>query len=255
MAQPSVTLYFNSRKRSAADDLCSRKNKIIHLEESHDTHHEAATTKLIDKKILLNDLTTIEPRSSPRIHANTKNKIISGSIADGKKSTTATKRRSCLKRSDTLKKDDVNQPKIVQFTLAGPLSPKKRPRSNDDKLSAILGSLGHQTVVQKEMELHTPTKEQQLAEAKAEQQKQAVQNLSLGEIKQKIIKSDRLKELKESLSKLRAMDESRQKCIKLSGDLSSNFDRNAVMSPQKSDAVQGKNLKQFDCIELEVLSR
>ncbi len=244
MAQPSVTLYFNSRKRSAADDVCTRKSKIIHLEESH----ESQATILNDKKILVNDLTTIEPKASPRLNANTRNKI----VTDGKKSN-AIRRRSCIKRSDQQKVES-NQPKIVRFTLAGALSPKKKLK-DDAKLSAIFGKMDN--VVQKEMDLHTPTKEQQLAEAKAEQEKQAVQNMSLGEIKRKIIKSDRLKDLKESLGKLRAMEESRQKCIKLNGKLASNFERDPPLPAitQKTGGTPAKNLKQFDCIELEVLSR
>lgn len=248
MAQPSVTQYFNSRKRSAADDVCTRKSKIIHLEESHDSQ----ATILNDKKIVLNDLTTIEPKASPRINRNTKNKIVAGLIADGKKSN-AIRRRSCIKRSDQQKAES-NQPKIVRFTLAGALSPKKKQK-DDVKLSAVFGNL--ENVIQKEAELHTPTKEQQLAEAKAEQEKQALHNMSLGEIKRKIIKSDRLKDLKESLSKLRAMDESRQKCIKLNGKLSNNVDRDPPLPAltHKADGVLGKNLKQFDLIELEVLSR
>lgn len=248
MAQPSVTLYFNSRKRSAADDVCTRKSKQIHLEESHDSQ----ATILNDKKIVLNDLTTIEPRASPRLIGNTKNKTVAGLIADGRK-THAIKRRSCIKRSDQ-QKAEANQPKIVRFTLAGALSPKKKQK-DDTKLSAIFGSM--ESVVQKETELHTPTKEQQLAEAKAEQEKQALQNMSLGEIKRKIIKSDRLKDIKESLNKLRAMEENRQQCIKLNGKLTSNFDREPPLPalPQKADGSVGKNLKQFDCIELEVLSR
>lgn len=248
MAQPSVTLYFNSRKRSAADDVCTRKSKLIHLEESHDSQ----ATILNDKKILLNDLTTIEPRASPRLIGNTKNKTVAGLIADGRKSS-AIKRRSCIKRSDQ-QKAETNQPKIVRFTLAGALSPKKKQK-DDAKLSAIFGSM--ESVVQKETELHTPTKEQQLAEAKAEQEKQALQNMSLGEIKRKIIKSDRLKDIKESLSKLRAMEENRQQCIKLNGKLTSNFERDPPLPalPQKADGSVAKNLKQFDCIELEVLSR
>lgn len=249
MAQPSVTQYFNSRKRSAADDVCTRKSKIIHLEGSHDSGQSAL---LNDKKILLNDATTIEPKASPRLHSNTKNKIVTGLSGDGKKSN-ATRRRSCIKRSDT-QKAECNQPKIVRFTLAGALSPKKKQK-DDAKLSALLDSM--ESVAQKEMELRTPTKEQQLAEAKAIQEKQALQNMSLGEIKRKIIKSDRLKDLKESLNKLRAMDESRQKCIKLNGKLSSNFEREPSLPAiaQNIDGMQGKNLKQFDNIELEVLSR
>lgn len=248
MAQPSVTLYFNSRKRSAADDVCTRKSKLIHLEESHDS--QAADFN--DKKILRNDLTTIEPRASPRLCQNAKNKAFVGLIADGKKSN-AIRRRSCIKRSDQ-QKAKTNQPKIVRFTLAGALSPKKKQK-DDTKLSAIFESL--ENVVQKEMDLHTPTKEQQLAEAKAEQEKQALHNMSLGEIKRKIIKSDRLKDLKESLSKLRAMEENRQQCIKLNGKLTSNFERDPPLPAlkQKADGSVGKNLKQFDSIELEVLSR
>lgn len=248
MAQPSVTLYFNSRKRSAADDVCARKSKKIHLDESHDNQ----ATILNDKKVLLNDLTTIEPRASPRLIATCRNKVVAGLIADGKKSNTI-RQRSCIKRSDNQKAES-NQPKIVRFTLAGALSPKKKSK-DDVKLAAVFGNM--ENVIQKEAELHTPTKEQQLAEAKAEQEKQALQNMSLGEIKRKIIKSDRLKDLKESLNKLRALEDSRQKCIKLNGKLASSFDREPSLPAltQKADVALPKNLKQFDCIELEVLSR
>lgn len=249
MAQPSVTQYFNSRKRSAADDLCTRKSKIIHLE---DGGHDSQANFLNDKKVLLNDLTTIEPKASPRTHANTKNKTVSGLIADGRK-TILTRRRSCTKRSDP-QKAEPNQPKIVRFTLAGALSPKKKQK-DDAKLSAVLENMD--TVVRKEMDLHTPTKEQQLAEAKAEQDKQAVLNMSLGDIKKKLIKSDRLKDLKEKLSKLRSLEETRQKCIKQNGSVTSTFERDPVLPPVTltADGTLGTNLKKFDHIELEVLSR
>lgn len=247
MAQPSVTQYFNSRKRSAADDVCTRKSKIIHLE---DVGHDNQATFHHDKKVLLNELTTIEPKSSPRLHANTKNKTVAGLISDGRKTIT-TRRRSCIKRSDQ-QKADCNQPKIVRFTLAGALSPKKKQK-DDAKLSTVFGNMEN-VVHRKEMDLHTPTKEQQLAEAKAEQDKQAVLNMSLGEIKKKIIKSDRLKDLKQSLNKLRTLEESRQKCIKQNGSVSGSFERDPALPPvtQKADGV---NLKKFDHIELEVLSR
>lgn len=81
MAQPSVTLYFNSRKRSANDDVCTRKSKQIHLEESHDSQ----ATIFNDKKILSNDLTAIEARASPRLTRNSKTKVTPTVVSDGKK--------------------------------------------------------------------------------------------------------------------------------------------------------------------------
>lgn len=246
MAQPSVTLYFNSRKRSAADDVCTRKSKIIHLEESHDSQATIAN----DKKIVLNDLTTAESKASPRLVRNSKAKVVSTVVADGKKATT-TRRRSCIKRSDQQKAES-NQPKIVRFTLAGALSPKKKLK-DAVQLSDVFGKL--ENVVQKDT-LQTPTKEQQLAEAKAEQEKQTRQNMSLDEIKRKIIRSDRLKDVKESLSKLRSMEETRQKCIKLNGKLASDFEREPTLPlpKQNVDAVN-VGLKEFKSIDLEVLTR
>lgn len=242
MAQPSVTLYFNSRKRSAADDGYASKSKKIHLD---DGHLDSQATIFNEKKIGPNDLTTIEAKASPRPNVNTKNKI----VVDGKKSN-AIRRRSCIKRSDQ-QKAECNQPKIVRFTLAGALSPKKKQK-DDAKLSAVFGNM--ENAVQKEAELRTPTKEQQLAEAKAEQEKQAVLNMSLGEIKRKIIRSDRLKELKESLGKLRSMDENRKKLINLNGELVASEPPLPAIRNKVSETV-GRNLKEFDSIELEVLSR
>lgn len=253
MSQRSVTSYFNSRKRAAADDLCNIKSKQIHLEQSHDN---SASAFLNEKKILSDDLAISESKDSSNQLENRK-RLHSPIIIDAKKSNSI-RRRSCLKRSEQRKAETI-QPKIVKFTLAGALSPKKKIRNNvETKLSDVFENM--EKVRKEDTGMQTPTKEQQMAEAKAEKAKQAQLCMSFDDVKQKIIKSSRLKDLKESLNKLHAMEENRQRCIKTTGKLASNFERDRSLPnlAQTSDGVNkivGKNLKQFQTIELEVLSR
>lgn len=249
MASPSIASYFNVRKRAAADDIVNTKNKVIRLDDTADGNNAATVDKnILNKNKLVDaDLKTIANGAT--------SKIFEASAASISQKTTKPAERKVAKRAATKRnaiessKVSSNQPKIVKFTLAGTLSPQKKSSNG----STIFQPVGKNANVEK---LSTPTKKDQqvtpvpsgsASKAAAIVNKNltnAKRELSFDEIKNKVTRSSKLQHLKEILNKHQQLEEQYQACIN-----KRNAKLKAANSPDK------QTLKQFESIELEVLTR
>lgn len=241
MASPSVASYFNVRKRAAADDLISSRNKVVRLDGTPSSSGGSDGVQVnIDRNIL---------SKNRLVDADLKNVINDVGVTAKVPHSTATKRstttRRTTKRVKSDAKESLNQPKIVKFTLGSTLSPRKKAaaeqaarfQSVEKNLSKTptkksASSSGGQQAIQAAVVNKT------LANAKKE--------LSFEEIKSKVSRSAKLDELKAILSKRQQLEEQYNACINK---------RSAKAKTNATQTREGHALKQFDTIELEVLSR
>lgn len=161
------------------------------------------------------------------------------------------------------------QTKLVQFIKKGTLSPKKKVVSrqeanemtptnhgevrakNEQQLVGQEGGKETTVVVNSNVErvLRTPTK-QIIKDSKIDLKCQVRKELKFDEVKSKITRSAKLQELKASLERIKSLEETRKaqearnKALKEGATLKKN-DKN----------VQEVHLKQFDTIDVEVLTR
>lgn len=259
MASPSIASYFNVRKRAAADDIVNARNKISRLDGSNESSIRAQN--LVERAILaknkLVDADTFGTNTSATTVSNA-NAIESvpsqAKVPIEKRTTRRTTKRTASTSNDTTTKESLKQPKIVKFTLGGSLSPRKKSTSSPAKAFKSIERNASTDAIST-----TPTKQPKTDEVtpsasvpnKANIVHKSVTNvrkeLSFDDIKSKIGRSSRLNELKAQLTKQKQLEEQYQACID-----KRNAKQKASNSPAK---LNGQSLKEFDTIELEVLSR
>lgn len=262
MSQPSIASYFHSRKR-VGDEIFNAKNKLLLIDPKADSVI-AKPNKICD---VVDQPLTPSAAKQAKITIET-------APCNGAKETTSRGRktpnpsarptRRCLKRpADTTVSG--SQPKIVKFTLAGNLSPKKkaigRTRCDPDKSVASVTAVlfgTKESISNIDRGMKTPTKEEQVARLNVEKINSARKNLTMDEIKSKVTRSTRLQDLKASMGRLQALEDSRQKIIngnKTTKNL--NADKHSFNAQQSDRAAKilGQCLKPFETIDLEVLSR
>lgn len=236
MASPSVASYFNVRKRAAADDIINARNKVVRLDADPSSGGSDGAQVNIDRSILAkNRLVDADTVISA--------KVVERPPVTASKRTATTRRTTKRVKSDA--KESLNQPKIVKFTLGGTLSPRKKPAGEQ---SGAFQSIEKNSS-------RTPTKKS-ASSGGAQQSAQAVvinktlanakKELSFDEIKSKVTRSAKLDELKAILSKRQQLEEQYNACINK---------RTAKAKTSANQIKEGQSLKQFDTIELEVLSR
>lgn len=237
MASPSVASYFNVRKRAAADDLISSRNKVVRLDSTPSGSDGVQVN--IDRNILAKNR-MVDADSKQLINdVGVTAKVVE--LPQSTKRSTTTRRKRV--KSDA--KESLNQPKIVKFTLSGTLSPRKKAAAEQAaRFQSIEKNLSK-----------TPTKKSASSSGAQQASQAAVVNktlanakkeLSFEEIKSKVSKSAKLDELKAILSKRQQLEEQYNACINK---------RTAKAKTDATQAREGHALKQFDTIELEVLSR
>lgn len=279
MSQPSIASYFHSRKRAAVDDIFNIKNKVILLDPKGDN----SAIVLSKNKIFEADA---PPTESIRISTDIKNvnepkRTASKSFIDdvsttkkanidAKTTTTTTTKPSLPTTTSTVQqgilkasKDGgsvanvarpAKQQKIVKFTLAGNLSPRKR------KVFKRLAETERERVLANEPKFPepighvTPTKAEQKARLDKLQKDELRKNLPLDAVKSKINRSSRLQDLKASMTNLKALEETRKK---IADARNAKLDKHSFNEQQSNRAamIVGKTLKQFETIDLEVLTR
>lgn len=253
MASPSVAAFFGSRKRTAVDDLSSTKNKIIRLDGAN--HNNAAgndgsdeAISAIDHQALLkaklgNDACINKPTIFSNVTGSTKTKPIE------KRAST---RRTVKRNADS---ENPSQPKIVKFTLAGTLSPRKKhadiknafnlKQTNPTENSTAPTAVEPQTSGAQALSSPARSKVEAVGNAVGSAAKR---DLSFDQIKTKVNRSSKLEELKAILKNRAQLEQQLQACVqKRSGKL-------IGQTPAKAQP-EGTSLKKFDTIELEVLSR
>ncbi|XP_076760581.1 chromatin licensing and DNA replication factor double parked [Xylocopa sonorina] len=260
MSQPSVTAYFNTRKRQATDDLRSKaKVLLIEREQSRSVINQQIVSNK-DSSESSGTLTPIEQDStmgaSPKVilmpgKELTVNRVIKPNTAvrniqfDSPKANiqkpTKNNARGRATRSHKLSgqegqadiresfqkiAEDLDAKKVL-FEKKGGLSPRKKlpktPKKNDASVENSCTSVSNDKLPANCM---TPKKESAM-------NRLAKQDLSLNEIKNRINKSSRLMELKASIARFRNCE---QKLEQL----------------QKQNDTKGPQIQKFGKIELEI---
>lgn len=273
MSQPSVAAFFHSRKRAAVDDIFAAKNKITATSTTDQLANLATTgtnkgaNKIFDStSVPISEIHHESPQNAdapPKVASPFELQTRSGRRTPTPQpaSAASTRPKRCLKRttSDARKAAPSNtsvQPKIVKFTLAGHLSPKKKMISRDGSTpSGSCVNIFGPKESNVDRGLRTPTKEEQHARVAADKAAEVRNKLSLDDIKARITRSVRRPELLASLGRMNALEESRQKI--LNRKESKLVDKHSLSDQQSDRAARilGKSLKSFETIDLEVLSR
>ncbi|XP_076623518.1 chromatin licensing and DNA replication factor double parked [Colletes latitarsis] len=261
MSQPSVTAYFNTRKRQATDDLRSKaKVLLIERDQSRLVSNQFRNTRNDDNSEPSDSLTAIQGEkkmgTSPKIILVPAKELVDNrtvrsnpavrniqfdspkaNVQKTSRSNARTRATCTQKLSQQEGQTDIRDSfhKIAEnlegnkvlFKKKGSLSPKKKlpgtPKKNNASIenSSVNISNNRSTV-----NSTTPKKSSTM-------DKLAKQDLSLNEIKNRINKSSRLNELKASIARFRNCE---QKLEKL----------------QKQDNVNKPQIQKFEKIELEI---
>lgn len=234
MSQTSLSSYFHNRKRAAAEELSSIRNKVLILDQPSELIDllKSSQSELCDEQLkATSDQTRVVKKlkfeNSKQLDNNEAEKKLvlptggAPTSVPTQRTTRSSKRISCKS-----KPVEASQPKIVQFVKMGNLSPKKRMTTPKKDAPAMFAS--KESISNVERGMKTPTKQITPSNSFMDRLNCVSKNLSSDEIKSKISKSSRLDDLKEALLKV----------------------KEAERLLQKSKAV---TLKQFKTIEVEVL--
>jgi len=250
MSQPTVTAYFNTRKRQACDDLRG-KSKVLLLERDH-ANRQANVENLeqsvpdensTSPKVVLKDA---PENSKDGIRASKVVRNINFNSPTRATSEKTNKPRPRVTRSrmlllmdegqadirDSMLKMGNNEQEIktVPFEKKGTLSPKKKHPQTPKKNLAALNDNKEFEKEQDASALLTPSSSKKNLAMK----NMANNNLSLSDIKNKINKSSRLMELKASMQRI--MDN----------------DQKLKQLQQKQTDVKKPQMQKFEKIELEI---
>ncbi|XP_020800372.1 DNA replication factor Cdt1 [Drosophila serrata] len=253
MAQPSVAAFFTNRKRAALDDAITTKNRRLAEPLESAAPQQLPASAPADQDA---DIDTLKAAASGmRTRSGRNVRLIVTAQEGGKKKSTAAAGKL---------EAHIKQPKLVQFIKKGTLSPRKQAQSSklDDeqllqqssstiievtpKVNFTITSQQNADNVQRG--LRTPTK-QILKDASPIKAGglDLRRQLTFDEVKTKISRSAKMQELKAVLARKAALEQKRKEQEERNRKL-----REAGPSPSKSGvSVQ---LKEFDTIELEVLT-
>ncbi|XP_014615313.1 PREDICTED: DNA replication factor Cdt1 isoform X2 [Polistes canadensis] len=222
MSQPSVTAYFNTRKRQANEDILS-KSKVLLLDQEHMKMTEESEMKVKTQNFQPLKLVSEKQEETMKINkASTRSR--SAQVCKSNQDRQTDIRESFLKKSNDadIKKESV---KKVLFEKKGTLSPKKQPlmpKKNvaEDKQTAVNEQNESTSVI-----FTTPKKKTRNDSIR--------KDLDLNEIKDKINKSGRLAKLKASIDRITKCDQRLNEVQK----------RNDLNKPQ---------IQKFEQIQLEI---
>lgn len=159
-------------------------------------------------------------------------------------------------KKKTLKAEsNIKQPKLVQFIRKGNLSPRKQPPqqqhteiTNEQTPKLNLSLVAQQNAEKAERGMRTPTKQIIKDASPVKHLELAKRGLTFDEVKTKISRSAKMQELKAVLARKAQLEQQRKALEERNRRL-----REAGPSPAK--ATKTLQLKEFDTIELEVLTR
>ncbi|XP_016972488.1 DNA replication factor Cdt1 [Drosophila rhopaloa] len=250
MAQPSVAAFFTNRKRAALDDATAIKNR--RLAEPAESASPAPSQQPAGDQDA--DLDTLKAAASGmRTRSGRTARLIVTAIQESKNKRTP---------GGTKMDANIKQPKLVQFIKKGTLSPRKQAQSSkldeeelqqSSTISELTPKLNFTITNQQNADnvqrgLRTPTK--QILKHASPIKASGVdlrRQLTFDEVKTKVSRSAKLQELKAVLARKAALEQKRKEQEERNRKL-----REAGPSPSKSKmSVQ---LKEFDTIELEVLT-
>lgn len=147
----------------------------------------------------------------------------------------------------------IKQPKLVQFIRKGNLSPRKQPPNqteipNEQTPKLNLAVVAKQIADNAQRGMRTPTKQIIKDASPVKHLELAKRGLTFDEVKTKISRSAKMQELKAVLARKAQLEQQRKAQEERNRRL-----REAGPSPAK--AAKSLQLKEFDTIELEVLTR
>ncbi|SPP75803.1 DNA replication factor Cdt1 [Drosophila guanche] len=242
MAQPSVAAFFTNRKRAALDDAITIKNRRL-VEPAESAQPQSPAPALQDA-----DIDTLKATASGMRTRSSRNTKL---IVTPQEMVTSKKKPAKLE-------PHIKQPKLVQFIRKGTLSPRKQAATKIDEEQLLLQPASEQTpkvsftitsqqnADNMQRGMRTPTK-QILKDASPIKHSDLKRQLTFDEVKSKISRSAKMQELKAVLARKAALELKRKEQEERNRRL-----REAGPSPSKSSlSVQ---LKEFDTIELEVLT-
>ncbi|XP_023296992.2 DNA replication factor Cdt1 [Lucilia cuprina] len=267
MAQPSIAAFFNTRKRAAAEDVASIKNRRL-LDTTEPTKQNNTTT----------DVTNNEPSSQqqlPEQHDDIAALKKMGMRTRSTRSAAVVKRIGVQdpaqipdsgvspKKMSKIEESIKQQQKLVQFIQKGPLSPRKKatatPKTNTRQKTneltpssnLITAFTSKNNANNMEKGLKTPTKQiikgSNTPLKQGEIKTMVKKELNFEEVKTKITRSAKLQELKASLARIQELEKTRKAQEERNRKL-----KEGLLSPAKKTPVV--QLKEFDKIELEVLT-
>jgi len=249
MSQPTVTAYFNTRKRQACDDLRG-KSKVLLLERDQsnrqanveDLEQSAPDENSTSPKVVLKDA---PENSKDSIRASKVIRNINFNSPTRATSEKINKPRPRITRSRMLLSVDEGQAdirdsmlkmgnsqqetKTVPFEKKGTLSPKKKhPQTPKKNLTALNDNKELEKEQDASGSLTPSSSKKNLAKSMANN------NLSLNDIKNRINKSSRLLELKASMQRI--MDN----------------DQKLKQFQQRQNDIKQPQIQKFEKIELEI---
>ncbi|EDW08720.1 DNA replication factor Cdt1 [Drosophila mojavensis] len=243
MAQPSVAAFFSNRKRAAVDDATTIKNR--RLAEPAET---AAPQSIVRSSSHTDQDVDIDAlKGGMRTRSGRSVKLIGVQPA----TPTQDSKKKTLKAESNIK-----QPKLVQFIRKGNLSPRKQPPqqpqqqpeiSNEQTPKLNLSLVAQQNAEKAERGMRTPTKQINKDASPVKHLELAKRGLTFDEVKTKISRSAKMQELKAVLARKAQLEQQRKALEERNRRL-----REAGPSPAK--ATKSLQLKEFDTIELEVLT-
>lgn len=165
---------------------------------------------------------------------------------------TTTSSQEAKKKTTKVTEAKQTQPKLVQFIRKGTLSPRKKLPENvqlvneqTPKTNLSLAAMQNADNVQRGM--RTPTKQIIKDASPVKHLEQAKRGLTFDEVKTKVSRSAKMQELKAVLARKAQLEQQRKAQEERNRRLAE-----AGPSPSKAKGLQ---LKEFDTIELEVLTR
>lgn len=243
MSSPSITSFFPAKKRAATDDIINSRNKLCRLEGSTTTSDRARN--LLERAISGNNKTI---KSETSISSTSSNAIkVSGKPNVERQITRAVSKRSAAATASNI---NSKQQKIVKFTLGGSLSPRKNAAQSPTKVFKAVEKNAETTTIAEQKsdvsKLSTPSSKISKTTIIQKNVSATKRQLTFDDIKSKIGRSSHVGDLKSSLNKFQQLQEQYKACIDK---------RNAKIKANSPVKLDGQTLKQFDTIELEVLSR
>ncbi|XP_026478189.1 LOW QUALITY PROTEIN: DNA replication factor Cdt1-like [Ctenocephalides felis] len=208
MAQPSITSYFNTRKRAAIDDISSARNKVMLL----DNDASQGDIGLIAKAILLKGVDTqFNEKIKQKTIEPKRNRVVTKLDFDSPVRKTPVRRVANKSKNATTPKPQPKQNCI--FTQLGSLSPvKKAQPPKEIILKKATPEVTNASCCQKEesikqdnavpAETNQNKKDETKGTLSALNAKTDIKDMSYAEIKTKLTKSSRLEELKARVNKL-----------------------------------------------------
>jgi hypothetical protein len=247
MAQTSISNYFAPKKRGYDEDLVVNKKKVICLDRFENSEE-------IPKDASENSTRIVHPTSS---NGPTAAKVKKQASIDAIRQVITPQRTRSSRRNQTQNVDGIEVPKVVNFFIGGSLSPQKKPSQKSVDSTVAKSALSKITkardVATKESTLSADNSEKSIIE-------KTLLRLNNGandeELKKKLRRAEVLTKVNKLRDGLEKLNHLREKRLAGSKPATVTSEKAAVtLTPKKvaETESEGKSLKAFKKIELEIL--